>query len=663
LNPTSGSVSRLPLRTRSVLAGIALLVLSGLWAATAHASAVKLAVLELRNDAGLSAAEMAYLTDRVRGDASQALPSSAYLVMTRESIQELLPPGVKLVDCLSSQCEVEVGRKIGADYIVTGEILKFGDELRMNLKVHHCVSGAFLGSETAGGARLADLENGVAAASGRLFAKVRTHAGAGEDAEWRIGAAAPDTWSPPEDSATVVDFASDPAGAVVIVDGRVVCQGTPCSRELPAGAAMVMMRKERYLPNQEVVEVTRRGPPLKLNWTLEPNFGWLTVTSTPPGLPVDINGKPAGRTPIAASELAPGAHAVRISDPRYYERGERVVLARGEKRTVSLAPDPREGAIRVSARGADSNAVAARVFLDGVEVGTTPCTIKALIGRHTITAQLDGTQWTDSVQVAERQVVTVQGRMRKVAPALPRVHTDGPAGALARGQALLTKAAGRAGGSVAWAAIMSISVTRAETASIQGQTRAITSVMQWRIPDRYVVTRKLVLGEFARGYDGTHGWKADRGQVRDDPGTGEELRRQYERSILRLFAEPGAFQVQALDESRTVDGVTYSVALVKSETTRDWLLYFAPDGSLARMEYQGEGVNGASVRTTEIYGDWKPVIDRYPLRYPLRYPRSEIRYPRSEQTLMDGQTVMDARVTSVKLNPTLADDLFRKPAK
>ena len=70
---------------------------------------------------------------------------------------------------------------------MTGEILKFGDELRMNLKAHHCVSGAFLGGESAGGARLADLEGGVAAASGRLFAKVRAHAGAGEGAEGRVG--------------------------------------------------------------------------------------------------------------------------------------------------------------------------------------------------------------------------------------------------------------------------------------------------------------------------------------------------------------------------------------------------------------------------------------------------------------------------------------------
>ena len=403
-----------------------LLATAGSWIPIAHASAVKLAVLELRNDAGLRPAEVAYLTDLVRGDASQALPSESFLVMTRESIQELLPPGMKLVDCLSSsQCEVEVGRKIGADYIVTGEILKFGDELRMSLKAHHCVSGAFLGRESAAGAKLADLENGAAAASGRLFALVRAHAGAGEGVEGRVGEAARDAWSPPAVSATVVGFASDPAGAVVIIDGRVVCQGTPCSRELPAGATLVTMQKERYLPKQAVVEVARQGPPLKLNWTLDPDFGWLTVTSTPPGLPVTINGKPAGQTPIAASELSPGTHEVRISDSRYYESGERVVLARGEKRTVTIAPDPREGAIQVSARDADSNAVAARIFLDGVDVGTTPCTIKALIGRHAVIARLEAAQWDDSVTVVERQVAELIVPMPKNTPQAVSVNSDG----------------------------------------------------------------------------------------------------------------------------------------------------------------------------------------------------------------------------------------------
>ena len=447
----------------------------------------------------------------------------------------------------------------------------------------------------------------------------------------------------------MVGFASDPPGAVVIVDGRVVCQETPCSRELPAGAVMVTMQKERYLPRQEGVDVARRDPPLRLKWTLDPDFGWLTVTSTPPGLPVVINGKPAGRTPIEGSELPPGTYEVRVRDARYYERGERVVLARGERRTVSIAPAPREGAVRMSARDADSNAVAAEVLLDGVEVGATPCTVKALVGRHALTARLDGAEWTDSVQVAERQVVTLRARMPAVTAAMPGTGSDSVAASLARGRTMLARAARLAGGSAAWAAIRSISVERVETVELEGRTMHVTSVIHWRLPDHYVATRRLPTGEIAQGCDGTQGWTAGGGQVRDEPRIAEMLRRKYEQSLCRLFGAPGSFQVQALDGPETVDGVTCAVALVKSEATRDWRLYFAPDGRLSRMEYQGEGLSGRPARTTEIYGQWKPV--------------GGVRYPFREKTLMDDQSVMDARVTSVKLNPTLADHLFEKPAR
>ena len=220
--------------------------------------------------------------------------------------------------------------------------------------------------------------------------------------------------------------------------------------------------------------------------------------------------------------------------------------------------------------------------------------------------------------------------------------------ALAKGQALLAKAAGLAGGSAAWAAIKSISIERVETVTMQGQTMDMTSVSHWRLPDHLVATRTLAVGEITQGYDGTSGWMAAMGQVSDQPKAGEVLRKKYEHSLFRLFGEPGTFQVQALNEPKTVDGVTCTVALLKSETTKDWLLYFAPDGSLARMEYQGEGMSGGPAKNAEVYGDWKPV--------------GNVQYPYSEKTLMDDQPVMDAKVTSVKLNPTLADDLFKKPA-
>ena len=62
---------------------------------------------------------------------------------------------------------------------MTGEVLKFGDELRLNMKVYHCVSGAFLGSETAKGSKVNDLESGLVAPAEALFSRVKMHMGQG----------------------------------------------------------------------------------------------------------------------------------------------------------------------------------------------------------------------------------------------------------------------------------------------------------------------------------------------------------------------------------------------------------------------------------------------------------------------------------------------------
>jgi len=220
--------------------------------------------------------------------------------------------------------------------------------------------------------------------------------------------------------------------------------------------------------------------------------------------------------------------------------------------------------------------------------------------------------------------------------------------ALARGQAWLKKAADLAGGGAAWATIKSVTMEREEVLTMQGQSMGMSSVMHWRLPDRVVAIRKLPMGEIKQGYDGTNGWMAAMGQIKDEPGVAAEMKKQYERSMFHLFAEPGAYQVQAM-EPRTVDGVAYNVAFVKSEDTKDWLLYFAPDGSLARSEYVGEGMGGGPARMLEIYADWKPV--------------GSIKYPHSEKTLADDKPVLDAKLTRLELNPTLADDLFKKPAQ
>jgi zinc protease len=220
--------------------------------------------------------------------------------------------------------------------------------------------------------------------------------------------------------------------------------------------------------------------------------------------------------------------------------------------------------------------------------------------------------------------------------------------ALAKGQAALAQAAALAGGSAAWAAIKSVATESSETMHMGGQSISMTGSTKWRLPDHLVAVRQLPMGEFKQGTDGTTGWMAAMGQIQEQPKAVNALKEEYERSFLRLFGEPGAYQVQMLDEPKVVDGVSYAVAVVKSEAIKDWMLYFAPDGQVARMEYMGEGMAGPA-RMVEIYGDWKSV--------------GAVKYPHSTKTMADDKPVMESTLTSVTLNPTLADDLFKKPAQ
>ncbi|MFN3199656.1 MAG: hypothetical protein ACE366_14720 [Bradymonadia bacterium] len=150
----------------SLLLGVAL-CLSGHASAQSKGKVEKIAVLNLGNGASLSPTEIIYLTDQVRG-AALRLDQKKFLVMTRENILEMLPPGVDLASC-ETDCEVETGRNIGADYLVTGEVIRFGAKLKASLRIYDTRSAALIGQTSGSAARLEALERPVVAAASKLF--------------------------------------------------------------------------------------------------------------------------------------------------------------------------------------------------------------------------------------------------------------------------------------------------------------------------------------------------------------------------------------------------------------------------------------------------------------------------------------------------------------
>lgn len=129
-------------------------------------------MLQLRNTAGLANQEVDYLTSIVRDGALQVLPSGRYSVMTSENIQALLPPDTDLEACIGG-CEVETGRRLGARYIVAGDVLKFGDELRVRLSLYETKTAQLIAQERMSGAKVEALETPIINQSKTLFGKLK----------------------------------------------------------------------------------------------------------------------------------------------------------------------------------------------------------------------------------------------------------------------------------------------------------------------------------------------------------------------------------------------------------------------------------------------------------------------------------------------------------
>ncbi len=127
----------------------------------------KLAVLELRDEASLEPGAVRYLAEVVRGEAVRLAPGHLF-VLTRENLLAMLPPDVDLADC-EGACEVETGRNIGADHLVTGTVVRLGDGLRVALKLHDMSSGALTGQTTVAGADAEALEEPLRGAAAELL--------------------------------------------------------------------------------------------------------------------------------------------------------------------------------------------------------------------------------------------------------------------------------------------------------------------------------------------------------------------------------------------------------------------------------------------------------------------------------------------------------------
>lgn len=367
-----------------------------------------LAVLEFDTpDDALTESELAALTDAMRGAVKKEV-GARYKVMTRETMIEIVP--VERMRCFAGKCVAEIGRMLQAPYTIAGSARKLGARKLLTVEAYESKGGQLLGSEQFRGSTPEELFDQLDKQA-RVLVRTWLNLGSGAMAarqavaETKLGGGNND-FDVGVGEDVVASFESEPTGAIVLMDGQTLCSQTPCSKTVSRGSHQVLMTMEGYDSVEQPFDVsaTQRRVSLKL----PANFALLSVETTPSGLPVTFDGKPAGTSPIKDKRVNARAHDVMVATPCYTDIGERIVVAKGEKRTVKIEAQPRWAGLRVSAHDDAGNALEAGIEVDGQPMGTTPKAVKLPVcSKEVVVRAPDGTTFRQALSLKEKEIAAI----------------------------------------------------------------------------------------------------------------------------------------------------------------------------------------------------------------------------------------------------------------
>ena len=241
-----------------------------------------------------------------------------------------------------------------------------------------------------------------------------------------------------------VYVSTNPSGATAtyVATGETIT--TPGSFVIHSGtqyygvASQIVITKNGYYPYYATVKASdfNNDPPRKYieGVTLEPisTTGTLTLTSSPSGAAVYIDGSYYGTTPLTV-ELSAGSHRVSMQKSGYDSWSSTVSISSGGSKTVTgnLEKIVNTGYLSIS-----SSPSGATVFIDGSYRGITPASLTLNEGSHTVKLTASGySEYTTSVYVAGGRTSVVTASMSpsvqlgyvnlKASPAGASIYVDG----------------------------------------------------------------------------------------------------------------------------------------------------------------------------------------------------------------------------------------------
>ncbi|MBA7598301.1 MAG: PEGA domain-containing protein [Calditrichaeota bacterium] len=249
--------------------------------------AESLAILDLEGR-GISAVEAASLTDRLR---NALVRTGGVTVVERGQMEQILgEQDFQLTGCTSNECAVDVGQLLGVTSMVAGSIGKVGSTFSIDIRTVDVQSGRITHS------LWRDYRGEIDGLLG-IMPEI-----AAELVSAIMAAEPPPTEAPAPASIAII---TQPPGATIILDGQDAGTTPFDSAELePDSSHAVSINLDGYQPVDTTI-FAETGQSYELNLSLKRLMSQLTITSTPPGAVVFMDGRRLSPTPLSLSDVVP----------------------------------------------------------------------------------------------------------------------------------------------------------------------------------------------------------------------------------------------------------------------------------------------------------------------------------------------------------------------
>ncbi len=169
-----------------------------------------------------------------------------------------------------------------------------------------------------------------------------------------------------------IDFVTSPvSGAHVLVDGQEI-GATPLNDvQVAAGEHLIRIEMERYLAQEQTVEIEGFGRKQQFEYILAPAWAEVTLSTEPAGASVMKGDREYGQTPVTF-ELLEGSHEIVLQKQDYLSHIIKLDVEAG----INLSPDKVILQLAPALLELTSKPSGATVTVDSVYKGKTPLTVE-----------------------------------------------------------------------------------------------------------------------------------------------------------------------------------------------------------------------------------------------------------------------------------------------